>query len=94
MPFDTEGRPFGNWTGRGWAMEAYALAAMDFQLSQMYYGMQLAIALQRTLILPKARLCTGMLDAASEAPCAPQPSDVLRLATSDRLAMTAHAGTC
>jgi hypothetical protein len=31
------------------------LAAVEFQLSQLYYGVHLALALQRTLILPKVR---------------------------------------
>ena len=54
MPFDAEGVPLGNWSAaRSWDMEAYGLAAVDFQLSQLYYGVQLALALRRTLILPK-----------------------------------------
>jgi hypothetical protein len=56
VPFDADGVPFGNWTAaRSWDMEAYGLAAVDFQLGQLYYGVQLAIALRRTLILPKVR---------------------------------------
>lgn len=54
VPFDEHSVPFGNWSAiRSWDMEAYGLAAVDFQLSQLYYGIQLALALQRTLILPK-----------------------------------------
>ena len=57
VPFDGKGVPFGNWSAaRSWDMEAYGLAAVDFQLSQLYYGVQLALALRRTLILPKV-LC-------------------------------------
>lgn len=52
MPFDAEVTPFGQWHD-SWAMEAYHLAAIDFQFNQLYYGVQLALALNRTLILPK-----------------------------------------
>ncbi len=56
MPVDGAGTPFGGWPpDRAWDMEAYHLAAMDFQMSQLYYGVQLALALGRALVLPKVR---------------------------------------
>ena len=63
MPFNASGTRFDDWEwdslgrkdkgGKEEQMVAYHLAASQFQLSQLYYGMSMALALNRTLILPK-----------------------------------------
>ena len=44
---------FGEWQGRGEEMLAYHMAAVEFQLSQIHAGWNIALALNRTFIVPK-----------------------------------------
>lgn len=53
VPYNAEGVPFGEWTGVGAAMEAFHLAAIEFQLAQLASAAHIAVALTRTLIIPK-----------------------------------------
>ena len=53
VPNDAKGVPIGSWRNRAELMVAYHLAAVEFQLSQIHYAVNLAAALNRTLILPK-----------------------------------------
>ncbi len=53
VPYNAEGLPFGEWKGVEAAMEAFHLAAVEFQLAQLASAAHIAIALNRTLIFPK-----------------------------------------
>ena len=53
VPYDNDGVAFGQWKGREEEMIAYHLAAVEFQLAQIHAGWSIALALNRTFILPK-----------------------------------------
>ena len=61
MPYNAEGVPFGEWRGVGAAMEAFHLAAVEFQLAQLASAAHIAAALNRTLIIPKVPACLHRL---------------------------------
>jgi hypothetical protein len=59
IPYDGQGRPLNDWTGRQEVMIAHHMLALERQFHQLYYGLAIAHALNRTLILPKVRAFTG-----------------------------------
>ena len=63
IPYDQDGTPFGEWRHRSEAMIAYHLAAVEFQLSQIHAGWSIALALNRTFILPKVTQRSGSIHA-------------------------------
>mmetsp|Transcript_4800 Transcript_4800/g.13790 ORF Transcript_4800/g.13790 Transcript_4800/m.13790 type:complete len:879 (+) Transcript_4800:326-2962(+) len=70
VPYDADGAPFDQWRGVGGAMEAFNLAAIEFQLSQIAAAAHIAVALNRTLIFPKmACFCDWALDWAELVDC-------------------------